>query len=482
MEVEMSYKGHYERGKGKNTMSDNQLLQTKFSIQELRKKFNGRLISPEDAGYDRARTSLYGGFDPHPSAVIRPADAGEVAQVVNLARQTGLELAIRSGGHSLAGHSLTHGGIVLDLADMQTLHIDPDSRTAWAQSGLTAGKYTAAAAAHGLVTGFGDTSTVGLGGLTTGGGMGYLVRKFGLTIDQLLAAEVVTADGELVFTDEQSHPDLFWAIRGGGGNFGVVTRFKFRLHPLQKVYGGMLILPATADTITGMLDAAQSAGDDLSIIAVVMKAPPMPFLPAETHGKLVLMLNLVYAGNLEDAEAAVSPLRRLAAPLVDTLKPIPYTEMFMEEPESDFHPILASTTFFASGIDRATAQAVIAAIETSSAMMSIVQFRILGGAVSRVPADATAYAHRSENIMVYLMAMYANPSERPAHQAWVDALAKRFPKNGSGQYINFMGAASPEIVRQAYTTPVWNRLSRVKARYDPQNLFRRNYNIPPTFD
>lgn len=463
-------------------MNDNLYSQTKISVQELKNHFDGRLISPGDAGYDRARSSLYGGFDPHPAAIIRPTDAGDVAKVVNLARESGLELAVRSGGHSLAGHSLSHSGIVLDLADMQTLHIDPDSRTAWAQSGLTAGKYTAAAAAHGLVTGFGDTGSVGLGGLTTGGGMGYLVRKYGLTIDQLLAAEVVTADGELVFTDEQSHPDLFWAIRGGGGNFGVVTRFKFQLHPLDKVYGGMLVLPATVDTITGLIDAAQAAGDDLSIIAVVMKAPPMPFLPKEVHGKLILMLNLVYAGSLDDAEAAVMPLRGLATPLVDTLKPIPYTQMFMEEPQSDFHPILAPTTFFASGIDRATAQAVIDAIESSSAMMSVVQFRILGGAVSRVPADATAYPHRSENIMVYLMAMYANPSEGPAHQAWVDALAKSFPRNGGGQYINFMGDASPEVVRQAYTTPAWNRLSRIKARYDPQNLFRRNFNIPPTFD
>jgi len=461
---------------------ENSIVTTNLTIPELRKMFDSQLVAPGDATYDISRASLYGGFDYHPAMILRPTHADQVAQVVNLARQSGLELAIRSGGHSLAGHSLSHGGIVLDLVNMQSMQIDRKGSSAWAQSGLTAGKYTAAAAAHGLATGFGDTGTVGLGGLTTGGGMGYLVRKYGLTIDQLLAAEVVTADGQLVYTDDKTNPDLFWAIRGGGGNFGVITRFKFQLHPLEKVFGGMLILPATADTIAGAIEIARAASEDLSIIGVVMKAPPMPFLPAEVHGKMVLMLNLVYSGPLTGAEAAVAPLRRLATPMADMLRPIDYPEMFMEEAGGDFHPSIASQTFFSKGVDRSTAQGILEALERSTAMMSIAQFRVLGGAVSRVPEDATAYPYRKETLLIYLMAMYGNPAEQPLHQSWVDGLADVFQKDGSGRYINFMGAADAALVGKAYPEATWKRLTRVKHKYDPQNLFRRNFNIPPTVD
>jgi FAD/FMN-containing dehydrogenase len=188
-----------------------------------------------------------------PALIVRAADATDVSRVVALAGETGLELAVRSGGHSLAGHSVSEGGIVLDLADMRALAIDADRRIAWAQTGLTAGQYTAAAGAHGLATGFGDTGSVGIGGITLGGGIGYLVRKYGLTIDDLLAAELVTADGQVLQVDEGSHPELFWAIRGGGGNFGVATRFRFRLHPVSTVVGGMLLLPATPQVISGFV-------------------------------------------------------------------------------------------------------------------------------------------------------------------------------------------------------------------------------------
>lgn len=444
--------------------------------------FNGRLLAPGDEGYEKACTPLYGGFDHHPAAIIRPTDDNQVAQVVSLARQTGLELAVRSGGHSLAAHSLCHEGIVLDLVNLQDLQIDAAKRTAWAQSGLTAGKYTGAAAAHGLVTGFGDTASVGLGGLTTGGGVGYLVRKFGMTIDHLLAAEVVTADGQLLYTDEQSHPDLFWALRGGGGNFGVVTRFKFALHPLDQVYGGMLVLPATADVVVGMVEAAQSASDDLSIIAVIMKAPPLPFLPAELHGKMILLLNLVYSGPLSEAEKALKPLRNLASPLADMLRPLPYPQMFMEEDGGDVHPLITSHTFFSKRFDRAAAQNIIDHIQNSTAMMSICQIRILGGAMARVPVDATAYPHRQEEIMVYAMAMYGDPGEAEVSRNWVDTLVGMMPKNGSGRYINFMGVVDAATVQDAYPEATWNRLSRIKGKYDPGNLFRRNHNIPPVVD
>src|SRR5215216_2444154 len=233
------------------------------AFRELSSNVRGLLILPEDAGYDEARTVFYGGIDRRPALIVRAKDATDVSMVVALARERELELAVRSGGHSVAGHSTTEGGILLDLSEMKNLEIDTEGRTAWAETGLTAGEYTAAVGAHGLATGFGDTGSVGIGGVTLGGGVGYLVRKHGLTIDDVLAAEIVTADGELVYVDAESHPDLFWAIRGGGGNFGVVSRFRYRLHEVGTIVGGMLILPATPDVITSLVAEAEAAPEQL---------------------------------------------------------------------------------------------------------------------------------------------------------------------------------------------------------------------------
>ena len=214
---------------------------------------SGRVIRPDDPEYDKARTSFYGGFDPRPGAIVRVADANDVARVITIARESGAEFIVRGGGHGVAGYATPQGGIVLDLKDMRALDIDAEGRSAWAETGLTAAEYTTAADAHGLATGFGDTGSVGIGGLTLGGGVGYLVRKHGLTIDDLLAADVVTADGQLRHVDAQTEPDLFWAIRGGGGNFGVATRFRYRLHPLAAIVGGTMMLPATADVIQSFI-------------------------------------------------------------------------------------------------------------------------------------------------------------------------------------------------------------------------------------
>src|SRR6266508_2769448 len=321
-------------------------MQSTISIPRLRAALNGRVITPDDATYDPARAVFYGGFgERRPAVIIRVADATDVSRVVALARETGLELAVRSGGHSGAGHSVSDGGIVLDLQDMRALDLDVAGRTAWAQTGLTAVDYTTAAGAHGLATGFGDTASVGIGGITLGGGVGFLVRKHGLTIDDLLAAEVVTADGQLLRTDAETHPDLFWAIRGGGGNFGVATRFQFRLHPLGTIVGGILMLPATPEVIASFVAEAEAAPEELSGIANVMVAPPMPFLPAEVHGRLVVMAILVYAGAVEDGERAVAPFRRLATPIADMLKPMPYPEIYPPE-EADYHPTAVGCTMF----------------------------------------------------------------------------------------------------------------------------------------
>src|SRR5687768_1052972 len=319
----------------------------------LRTAIKGPVIVAGDAEYDAARTPFYGGIDRRPAVVVRAADADDVARVVLLARRTGLELAVRSGGHSIPGHSVSDG-IVLDLSGMRALEIDVEQRTAWAETGLTAGEYTTAAGAHGLATGFGDTGSVGIGGLTLGGGVGYLVRKYGLTIDDLLAAEVVTADGQLLRVDNESHPDLFWAIRGGGGNFGVATRFQFRLHEVDQVVGGMLILPATPEVIASFIAEAEAAPEELSTIANVMTAPPMPFLPEEAHGKLIIMAIMVYTGEVDAGERVISRFRALATPIADMLRPMHYPEIYFPE-EGEYHPIAASRTMFADRIDRPVA-------------------------------------------------------------------------------------------------------------------------------
>ena len=305
----------------------------------------GRVIVPGDTDYDASRSVFYGGLDHRPSIIVRPADAKDVAGIVSFARDNGVELAVRGGGHSLAGHSTTEGGIVLDLRDMKSLEIDAARRTAWAETGLTAAEFTAAAAADGLAVGFGDAGSVGIGGITLGGGVGFLVRKHGLTIDSLLAAEIVTADGRLVYTDASEHPDLFWAIRGGGGNFGVATRLKFQLHELRGIVGGILILPATADTIAGFVAAAEDAPDELSTIANVMPAPPMPFVPEAVHGKLVILGMLVYAGDAAAGERAVAPFRALAKPIADMVRPMQLPDMYPPE-DASYHPTAVGRTLF----------------------------------------------------------------------------------------------------------------------------------------
>ena len=449
-----------------------------ISIAQLRAELNGRVIAPDDAGYDQARTVFIGGIDRRPAVIIRAADATDVARVVSLARETGLELAVRSGGHSGAGHSVSDGGILLDLTDMRALHIDAERRTAWAETGLTAGEYTTAAAAYGLATGFGDTGSVGIGGLTLGGGVGYLVRKYGLTIDDLLAAEVVTADGQLLRADARTNPDLFWAMRGGGGNFGVATRFQFRLHEVEMIVGGMLILPATPDVIAAFIAEAQAAPEELSTIANIMPAPPMPFVPVEHHGQLIVMALLAYAGAVEAGERAVAPFRAIATPIADMLKPMGYPEMFLPE-EGDYHPTVVGHTMFVDTIDRDVAETIVEHLQASDAAVRVAQLRVLGGAMARVPAEATAYAHRERRIMVNLAAFYDGPEDRAVREAWVMDFAAGLRQGDSGAYVNFLGDEGAARVRDAYPRPTWERLAAIKARYDPTNLFRLNQNIPP---
>jgi FAD/FMN-containing dehydrogenase len=451
---------------------------TTISIDKLRTDLDGRVIGPDDPGYDEARALFYGGFDKRPAAIVRVASDADAAKVVGLARETGLELAVRSGGHSIPGHSVSEGGIVLDLADMRAIDVDAGERTAWVETGLTAVEVAQAASEHGLAIGFGDAGSVGIGGITLGGGVGYLARKFGLTIDDLLAADIVTADGEIRRVDAETEPDLFWAIRGGGGNFGVATRFHYRLHELPGVVGGMLFLPATTDSIAGFIEAAEAAPEELSTIANVMPAPPMPFVPEEHHGKPVIFGLMCYAGDAEGGERALAPFRDLAQPIADMVKPIAYPEIYPPEEEA-YHPIAISHTMYLETAGRAEADTILEHLATSTAMMGVAQLRVLGGAVSRVPSEATAFAHRRNRIMVNVAALYEKVEDRATHETWVRAFAAALHQGDDAAYVNFLGDEGPERIRAAYPGGTWDRLRTIKARYDPTNLFHLNQNIPP---
>jgi FAD/FMN-containing dehydrogenase len=451
------------------------------AVAQLTADIKGRVIRPDDPGYDQTRVVVAGDVDRRPAVIVRPADAADVACTVRVAAETGADLAVRSGGHSAVGHGVCDDGIVLDLRDLRSLDVDIDGRTAWAQTGLTAGDYTAAVGAHGLATGFGDTGTVGIGGITLGGGVGYLSRKHGLTVDDLLAAEIVTANGEILQVDEHTHPDLFWAIRGGGGNFGIATRFRFRLHEVRTVVGGMLMAAATPEVVAGFVARAEAAPDELSTIVNVMAAPPMPFIPAEHHGKLIVMALMCYSGPADQGERVIAPFRELATPLADMVRPIAYPEIYPPE-DAGYRPTAVARTLFAESVDRDAAETILDRLRASDAVMRAVQLRVLGGAIARVPAGATAFAHRDRRIMVNVAAFFTGGDDRAEKLAWVTELAAAV-QGEPGAYVNFLGDDGPERIREAYPGATWDRLAAVKRRYDPANLFRLNQNIlaaPPT--
>lgn len=453
-------------------------MSTIFLPDNLRSSLKSEVIVPGDSAYEDARRIFSGNIDRKPAAIVQVQNTDDVARVILFAKEHNMELAVRSGGHSTAGHSTTDGGIVLDLSLLKAMDIDISSKTAWAQTGLTADEYTKKASAYGLVTGFGDTGSVGIGGITLGGGIGYLVRKYGLTIDDVLAADIVTANGETLYTDPQMHPDLFWAIRGGGGNFGVVTRFRYRLHELKAVLGGMLILPATPDTIASFISEAEAAPDDLSTIANIMTAPPLPFIPSLYHGKPVIMATLTFAGDIASGERVIAPFRNIAPPLTDIIRPMSYAEVYPED-QKGYHPITASYTMFLDSVSPVSAGTIIDYISRSKASMAVIQLRVLGGAMARIPPDATAFAHRKSRIMANIAAVYERPDDHDVHETWVAAFADAIRQTDTGAYVNFLGSEGQARIHAAYPNTTWERLQTIKTRYDPTNLFRLNQNILP---
>jgi len=388
-------------------------------------------------------------------------------------------LTIRSGGHSLAGHSGADGALLLDLGDLRSLDIDPATRVAVAGPGLRAGEYSAAAVGHGLGTSFGDTGGVGLGGLVTGGGIGWLTRAYGMTIDSLVAADVVTADGELRTVDAEHEPELFWGLRGGGGNLGVVTRLRLRLHPVDRFLGGAIALPATVDVVRQVLEVADAAPDGLTLIPTLMRIPPLPFVPAEHHGTPSMVVLAAWVGDPEAGQRALAPIRAISPAMGDMVAPMPYPAIYSLTEEAGKPTVDASRSAFVDGLDDSAVAGLIEGLEASTAEMTLIQLRVLGGAMARVPADATAFAHRAARIMMVAIATTSDASRQPVNEAWAVRMLGLVAGRATGVYVNLLNREGPDRVRAAYPGPTWDRLVALKRRWDPTNLFRFNQNVAP---
>jgi FAD/FMN-containing dehydrogenase len=445
-------------------------------VSALHERIDGQVITAGAAGYNASRTPVFPARVGTPVAVVRPKHAADVAATVDTARSLRCPLHVRGGGHHAAAHS-TGDGVLLDLSSLTHLSIDTTSRTAWAETGLTAQAVARALEPHGLAVGFGDTGTVGIGGITLGGGIGFLSRLHGMTVDNVLSAEVVTADGRIRTADSQREPDLFWALRGGGGNFGVVTRFRYRLAAVPQVHGGVLILPATPANIAGLARACTDADDALTVIANLMPAPPMPFIPSDQHGQLVIVAYVCHAGAPRTAEQALRPLRELATPIVDLVAPMPYAGLFEEQEAPYLGQVVAVRNMFLTHIDETVGAVILEHMRRSAGGHTLVQFRVLGGAIARVPAHATAYAHRKSKIMLNI-ARYVQGDEAAARE-WTEQAGQALQQDDHGAYVNFFGPADRNRIHAAYPGETLTRLRRIKSRYDPTNLFCHNDNIEP---
>ena len=401
---------------------------------------------------------------------------------MNFARAHDLPLAVRGGGHSPAGYGVVDGGLVVDLSTMKRLQIDPEGRVATADPGLSWGEYNARTHQHGLATPGGDVTTVGLAGLTLSGGMGWLMRRYGMTIDNLLAVDVVTADGQVLTASETDHADLFWALRGGGGNFGVATRFRYRLHPVETVLGGAIVYPATRDGLRAYAEAAAAAPDELTTITFVGKAPPLPFIPTEAHGTPVHLIMPCYAGDVDAGQRALIELRTLAGrtPLADTTGPIPYPGLFRLTEMGAVSRPHAIRNAYLRDLDDETIELILDFVGRATSPLGVIALRELGGAMARVPIDATAFAHRDKRFYLAADNSWEEDDPRPErHLAWADAFWRAAAPRTDGAYAGYLADEGGDRVRSAYPPPTFERLAAVKRRYDPNNLFQLNPNIPP---
>jgi FAD/FMN-containing dehydrogenase len=441
------------------------------------------VLAPADEEYDRSRRVYNAAFDSRPALIARPRNAEEAARAVLHAREQALPLAVRCGGHSIPGHSTADGGLVVDLsAHMGGVDVDPSTRRIRAGGGALLSTLGEAAQAHGLVVPVGHVSNTGVGGLTLGGGTGWLMRRFGLTIDSLRAAQVVLANGEVVRTSEEERPDLFWALRGGGGNFGVVTEFEFEGHPLgRELLAGMLVYPLdqAREVLAFTREWMEEAPDELTSFPVLVTAPPQPPFPPELQGRRILAVGVAYAGPIEDGRRALEPLHRFASPALDLAGPMPYlglqTMLDATAPPGLHYYNRAE---WLDDLDEAAIETLVEHFGRVSSPLSQVILGRMGGAVARIPVGATAFPHRQARNLLWIVTGWTPDQDAEPHLAWAREIhgAMR-PFAAGGVYVNALGD-EPDRVRAAYGAN-WERLREIKRAYDPDNVFRRNANIPP---
>ncbi|MEO8626096.1 MAG: FAD-binding oxidoreductase [Candidatus Limnocylindrales bacterium] len=441
--------------------------------------FRGRVLTSDDTEYELARLTGNAAFDSHPVLIARSADAADVVAAVRWARATGQTLALRSGGHSVSGHSTGDGVAVLDLGALNDMTFDDDDRTAWVGPGVKAADFTKAAYERGGAVSFGDTGTVALGGLIPGGGIGWLVRKYGLTIDSLLAAELVTADGETLTVSANVEPDLFWALRGGGSNFGVVTRYLLHPNPIGQVLNGTLLMRATNAVVRAVMDYGQSSADDLTLMPYIMAIPPVVEVPVAEHGRLGLWVDTLWAGNAEAGDRVLAGLRAIGPILMDTMEQKPFPQVY-PEPSGDRSAWTASSIYLDT-VDDGVVETIIDELSAAPLGANLAILRILGGAAGRVANDATAYGWRDRRFLAWLIADYApvDVASHASHAAWVCNFRAALADRGSGAFVNFTAADDPVAVASAYPPATLARLRSLKRRWDPDNLFRHNHNILP---
>ena len=455
---------------------------TREEIAELAKRLQGQIVLPSDANFEEARR-IHWASSAMPAMVVRAASTSDVAATITFAREHSLELAVRSGGHCLAHYSIVEGSVVLDLSLMKTLEIDPEARIARLGAGLTWGEVAAALHPHSLGLSSGDNATVGIGGLTLGGGIGWFARKYGLTIDHVRSIEVVTADGQALTASATEHPDLFWALRGGGGNFGVATSFEVETHPAGMVYGGAIFYDASeaATVLPAYARYAASAPDELTSMALVMAAPPAPFIPPDLQGKPVVGIALIYSGDFEEGNRMVDPLHKLGTPLVDIVGPMPYPGIFQFTEDASQYGIRQYTRSVM--VDTAD-EALISALVASGAAdvpseHALFQVRILGGAVKRGDASGAAFAQRDKGALILAVVYGYDEANTERHVAWADRLYEAMRPFGTGAYLGFMMGDGQERIGEVYPPATLERLRQVKRRYDPTNVFHRNLNVEP---
>jgi FAD/FMN-containing dehydrogenase len=442
----------------------------------------GEILRPSSRGYDEARRVWNGTIDRFPAMIARCRTTAEVAAAVDLATSTGLEIAVRGGGHSIPGLSVCEGGLMIDLSLMNGVDVDPATRSAHAGPGALWGDYDLATQQHGLASPGGEISHTGVAGLTLGGGIGWLSRRYGLACDNLAGAEIVLADGTIRNIDDETDPGLMWGLRGGGGNFGIVTRFDFRVHPVPPLFAGLLMWPASesARVLEHYTEFAGRAPRDLALVAAQLIAPPAPFVPAELHFRPVVAVAMCWTGEPADGEAVVAELRT-AGPAVDTFGLHPYAEIqrWFDEgvPHGRRYHVRSE---WLGELDAAAAAELVTAAERFTSPFAQILVRRVGGAIADVAPDATAFRFRDARYLLTIASGWDDGEDQP-HVDWTRETWQRLhPWSSGGSYVNHLAAdEGPDRVREAYGAETWSRLVALKRRYDPSNVFHLNQNIDP---